>query len=153
MDIPVLNTEQALARIRADLAVGRSSHLVVTGGSMVPFLRHGKCGVVLTAPQPPYRRGDILFYVRVSGQCILHRVQQVQPDGTLTMCGDGQLQCEPIAPQQVVAQVSHIRRGSRFVPCSALPLRCAVAVWQALLPVRKPLLGAMVRVHRLFSGK
>ena len=153
MDVPVLNTDQALARIRADLAAGRSSHLVVTGGSMVPFLRHGKSAVVLTAPQPPYRRGDILFYLRPLGQCILHRVHRVQPDGTLVMCGDAQVFLEPIRPEQVVAQVSHVRRGSRFVPCSSLPLRCAVAVWQALLPVRKPLLAVMLRVHRLFSGK
>lgn len=153
MDAPVLHTDEALARIQADLAAGRSSHLVVTGGSMVPFLRHKKSAVVLTAPTPPYRRGDILLYLRRSDWCILHRVVRVQKDGTLVMCGDAQTALEIIHPEQVVAQVSHVRHGARITACSSLPLRTAVALWQLLRPVRRPLLAVMVRVHRLLGGK
>ena len=153
MDAPVLHTDEALARIQADLAAGRSSHLVVTGGSMVPFLRHKKSAVILTAPTPPYRRGDILLYLRAPGWCILHRVQRVAPDGTLIMCGDAQTGLEPIHPQQVIAQVSHVRHGARITACSSLPLRAAVVLWQLLRPVRRPLLAVMVRVHRLLGGK
>ena len=148
MDTPVLQTAEGLARIRADLAAGRSSHLVVTGGSMVPFLRHQKSAVVLTAPTPPYRRGDILLYLRGPEWCILHRVVRVKVDGTLVMCGDAQVALERIRPEQVVAQVSHVRRGAKITDCRAWYLRAAVAVWMALRPVRRPLLAVMVRVHR-----
>ena len=153
MDTPVLQTAEALEKIRADLAAGRSSHLVVTGGSMVPFLRHKKSAVVLTSPTLPYRRGDILLYLRRADWCILHRVVRVRSDGTLVMCGDAQTALEVIRPEQVVAQVSHVRHGARITACSSLLLRAAVALWQLLRPVRRPLLAVMVRVHRLLGGK
>lgn len=153
MDTPVLQTAEALEKIRADLAAGRSSHLVVTGGSMVPFLRHKKSAVVLTSPTPPYRRGDILLYLRRADWCILHRVVRVKVDGTLVMCGDAQTALETIRPEQVVAQVSHVRHGARITDCGAWHLRAAVALWQLLRPVRRPLLAVMVRVHRLLGGK
>ena len=150
MDTPVLQTVEALEKIRADLAAGRSSHLVVTGGSMVPFLRHKKSAVVLTAPTPPYRRGDILLYLRRADWCILHRVVRVKVDGTLVMCGDAQTALEVIRPEQVVAQVSHVRHGTKITACGAWHLRTAVAVWMALRIVRRPLLAGMVRASRAF---
>lgn len=150
MDTPVLQTAEALAKIRADVAAGRSSHLVVTGGSMVPFLRHKKSAVVLTSPTPPYRRGDILLYLRRADWCILHRVVRVKVDGTLVMCGDAQTALEVIRPEQVVAQVSHVRHGTKITDCGAWHLRCAVAIWMALRIVRRPLLAVMVRLHRAF---
>ena len=150
MDAPVLHTDEALARIREDLAAGRSSHLVVTGGSMVPFLRHKKSAVVLTSPTPPYRRGDILLYLRRADWCILHRVVRVEADGTLVMCGDAQTVLERIRPDQVVAQVSHVRHGTKITDCGAWHLRAAVAVWMALRPIRRPLLAVMVQLHRAF---
>ena len=150
MDTPVLQTVEALEKIRADLAAGRSSHLVVTGGSMVPFLRHKKSAVVLTAPTPPYRRGDILLYLRRADWCILHRVVRVKVDGTLVMCGDAQTALEVIRPEQVVAQVSHVRHGTKITACGAWHLRTAVAVWMALRIVRRPLLAVMVRASRAF---
>ena len=149
MDTPVLQTAEALEKIRADLAAGRPCHLVVTGGSMVPFLRHKKSAVVLTSPTPPYRRGDILLYLRRSDWCILHRVVRVQKDGTLVMCGDAQTALEIIRPEQVVAQVSHVRHGAKITDCGAWHLRTAVALWMALRFVRRPLLAVMVRLHRM----
>ena len=151
MDTPVLQTAEGLAKIREDLAAGRSSHLVVTGGSMVPFLRHKKSAVILTAPRPPYRRGEILLYLRGPEWCILHRLVRVKADGTLVMCGDAQTALECIRPEQVVAQVSHVRHGAKITDCRAWYLRAAVAVWMALRWVRRPLLAAMVRLRR--AGK
>ena len=150
MDTPVLQTAEALEKIRADLAAGRPCHLVVTGGSMVPFLRHKKSAVVLTSPSLPYRRGDILLYLRRADWCILHRVVRVLDDGTLVMCGDAQTVLERIRPDQVVAQVSHVRHGAKITDCGAWHLRAAVAVWMALRIVRRPLLAVMVRLHRAF---
>ena len=153
MDVPVLNTDEALERIGQALAQNKPCQLVVTGGSMVPFLRHRKSAVLLGSAEAPYRRGEILFYQRPSGQCILHRVHRVMDDGTLIMYGDAQTYPERIAPQQVLARATHVRRGTRFVPCTSLPLRFLVALWQALLPVREPLLAVMVGVRKLFGGK
>ena len=67
--------EQALPRITALLEAGSSCRLVVTGNSMLPFLRHKRDAVILSPLSEPARRGDILFYLRgistIKGQEII----------------------------------------------------------------------------------
>lgn len=137
-DTPI-SPAAALPRITACLEAGGSCPLVVTGTSMRPFLRHRRDTVLLAPVTGPIRRGDILFYLRAPGVCVLHRVCQVEPDGTLLLCGDAQTALEPVRREQVLARVTHVRRGERTVSVDALPLRLAVGLWMALRPVR-PLL-------------
>ena len=144
-----MSPQEALPAIRAALDDGRPCLLTVTGSSMLPFLRHKKDAVVLIPPMPPYRRGDILFYLRGSSQCVLHRVHRVQPDGTLLVCGDAQSNLENVQPAQIVASVSHIRRSGKLLPCSALSLRFAVALWQLLRPLHTPLLRLALRLRHI----
>lgn len=136
----VYSTRDGLDRIRNALAEGRPCQLVVTGSSMWPFLRHRKDAVVLVPVDRDPRPGDILFYQRREDFCVLHRVVRRDANGLLTLCGDAQTHFEPVRPEQVVALVSHVRRGTRLFSCSALPWRFLVALWRWLLPVRNPLL-------------
>lgn len=148
-----MTPQEALPAIRAALEAGRPCSLTVTGGSMLPFLRHKKDAVILVPPAPPYRRGDILFYLRGSGQCVLHRVHRVRKDGTLLLCGDAQKPLEPVHPSQVIATVSHIRRGQRLTDCRQPLLRCSVALWQLLRPLRPGLMACLMGLHRLLHTK
>lgn len=140
--------QEALPSIRAALQAGRPCLLTVTGSSMLPFLRHKKDAVILIPPTPPYRRGDILFYLRSGEQCVLHRVHRVRPDGSLLVCGDAQSALEMVQPSQVIASVSHIRRGEKLLDCRTLPLRLTVALWQLLRPCHTALLRAALWLRR-----
>ena len=135
--------EQALPKITAVLDAGIPCPLVVTGSSMLPFLRHGKDTVILAPISSPIRRGDILFYLRGGGAPVLHRVCAVRSDGSLLMCGDGQVGLEPISPHRVLARVTHIEKNGALTDCSALSYRLKAELWIALRPVRPYILAAL----------
>lgn len=90
----VLNTQEYLDTVCELLQQGQTSVAVpVAGGSMIPFLHHGDT-VYLDLPRMPLKRGDILLYTRPNGQYILHRLIQINRDGSLWVCGDAQMQLE-----------------------------------------------------------
>ena len=136
MDHTPQPTRQMLPKIRLALETAGTCRLEVTGRSMEPFLYEGRDAVLLTPLDRPARRGDILFYLRGTETCILHRVHRVRPDGLLELCGDAQVGLEPVSPGQVLAVVTHIDRAGRQIPCDSLSQRSKAALWQLLRPVR-----------------
>lgn len=156
----VYSTREALPRIRSSLADGRPCQLTVTGSSMWPFLRSRKDAVILIPPDREPRPGDILFYLRREDFCVLHRVIRRDADGLLTLCGDAQTRPETVRPEQIIALVSHIKRGQRMFSCRALLWRFFSFLWRVLLPIRPPLLrlgrwaaGLKRRLTALFFKK
>lgn len=141
--------QEALPKIQAILQSGQSCRLVVTGNSMLPFLRHEKDAVILAPYQGNAKRGDIMFYARSPQVCVLHRVQKIRKDGALLFCGDAQTALEPVKPEQIIAAVPQIERGGKTVNCQQLPLRAIVWLWQAMRPVRPYLLAGMRKLHLL----
>lgn len=131
-----LSPAEALPRIRSIIASGGSCRLVVTGSSMEPFLRDGRDAVILSQISRPLRRGDIIFYERVGGQCVLHRVLGTEPDGTLLLCGDAQTGLEPVAPSRAVALAVRIERGGKQFSAGNLVWRALSGIWSGLRPVR-----------------
>lgn len=142
MPSPAMTPEQALPQISAILARGDSCRLVVTGTSMLPFLRHRRDAVILAPLSGPVQRGDILFYRRAGGQPILHRVVKVCSDELLLLCGDAQVAPEPVSPAQVIGRANQIQRGEKLIPCSSPALRLGVELWMILRPARPYLLAA-----------
>ena len=142
-----ISPEQAIPRMRALLEEGIPCHLTVTGDSMRPFLRHQRDGVILAPVSGEIRRGDILFYLRAPNAPILHRVHRAEGN-RLVMCGDAQTGLEPIAREQVLGVVSHIKREGRVIPCENRCLRLSVALWMSLRPVRPYLLALLNKLKR-----
>lgn len=131
-----LSPAEALPRIRSIIDSGGSCRLVVTGSSMEPFLRNERDAVILSPAVRPPRRGDIIFYERPGGQCVLHRVTGTGPDGSLLLCGDAQTGLEPVSASQVVAAVSRIERGGKQFSAGAPLWRLLSLFWIMLRPVR-----------------
>ena len=122
--------------------------LIVTGGSMNPFLIQGRDTVYLSRLERPARRGDILLYRRDNGKYILHRVWRVEKDGTLTIVGDAQTQLERgIRQDQIIAVVTAvIRKGQRMAPGSFW-WEFFEKVWIRMVPLR----GLVRWIHGLFG--
>ena len=122
--------------------------LIVTGGSMNPFLIQGRDTVYLSRLERPARRGDILLYQRDNGKYILHRVWRVEKDGTLTIVGDAQTQLERgIRQDQIIAVVTAvIRKGQRMAPGSFW-WEFFEKVWIRMVPLR----GLVRWIHGLFG--
>ena len=144
--------EQALPKITAILAEGLPCRLVVTGNSMLPFLRHQLDTVILAPLSGPVRRGDILFYLRAPHLPILHRVCKIRPDGILLLCGDAQVGLEPVPPDRILARVTAIDRNGKQVDCSSLTFRLTGLLWILLRPVRPYILAVLRKLGRLHEG-
>lgn len=108
--------------------------LVVTGSSMMPFLKDGRDIVWLrVCNESDFKRGKVILFKRKDGALVLHRIRKVLPDNELLMNGDAQYWCEKIERNQALAAVSEIERDGQKKPCGAN------TVWHILKPVR-PLL-------------
>lgn len=110
------------------LSAGAVFPLVVTGSSMMPFLKSGRDTVRLhkTDRLSP---GQIIFFRRKNGEFVLHRIRRICSDGRLLMNGDAQKWCEYICRDQVLAAVISISRNGRDILPDSMPSRILRAIW------------------------
>jgi len=146
-----MNADVALQQIRTILDTGGEAPLRVTGTSMVPFLRHRKDFVTLTAFDGHVRPGDILFYLTHQGRPILHRYHKTLPDGRMLICGDNQTRPDFVSPEQVLAKACRINRNGRQFSADTPLWRGLSLLWIRLFPVRKPLLNVIQWVWKVLK--
>ncbi len=121
--------------------------LLVSGGSMTPFLIHNRDTVYLSRLTRPARRGDILLYRRDSGAYVLHRVYRVTGGG-LTMLGDAQTVPEPgIRPEQVIALVTGADRKGKHLRPGCFWWEFFEKVWPRIRPLRRPIHALYARLR------
>ena len=137
----------AIPQMTEILNSGGSFRLMVTGNSMLPFLRHRQDRVILAPVSRPIRRGDILFYLRGPEICILHRVHSIRADGSLLMCGDAQVALEPIQEGQVLARVTHVERNGKKISCEGLSWQLLCGIWRRLHVIRPYLLAILRKLN------
>lgn len=93
---------------------GGNVRLRVTGGSMRPFLNsEGDCVILSRAND--LKRGDIVFFVRENGQCVLHRIVKIK-GGAFFLTGDAQTYKEgPVNRESILAKaVGAVRKGKNI---------------------------------------
>ena len=123
--------------------------LVISGGSMSPFLIGGRDTVYLGRVTRPICRGDVLLYQRTNGRYVLHRVYDVTDSG-LTMVGDAQTVLEyGIREDQIIAIMTRaVRKGRVLSPVNFL-WEFFEKVWIRMIPLRRPICDVYAFVHRL----
>ena len=127
------------------LQQGAELPLVISGESMLPFLRPGRDTVYLKAPDAPLQRGDIAFYRRSNGVYVLHRVVRAEP-GKYWFLGDAQCRAEgPLPAECVFARVTAVRRGKKLLRPESGTWRFFAGPWQKVTDHRPRLL----RLYRL----
>lgn len=143
----VVDTETLMRDYRAALADGMELPLVVSGGSMRPFLAPGRDAVYLRAPDRPLRRGDIAFYRRADGQYVLHRICRAR-GGQFWFVGDAQDVREgPLPASCVFAYVTAVRRKDKLVTPGAPLWRLFSGPWLWLLGRRQRVLHLYGRLR------
>lgn len=127
--------------------------LVISGGSMSPFLIGGRDTVYLGRVTRPIRRGDVLLYQRGNGRYVLHRVFDVTDSG-LTMVGDAQTVLEyGIREDQIIAIMTRaVRKGKDLSP-GVFAWEFFGKVWIRMIPLRRPICDAYAFVHRFLHRK
>lgn len=122
------------------LQQGAELPLVVSGESMLPFLRPGRDTVYLKAPSEPLCRGDIAFFRRANGAYVLHRVVRAE-QGKCWFLGDAQYRTEgPLPASCVFACVTAVRRGEKLLHPDDRLWRFFAGPWMKMIRCRPRLL-------------
>ena len=123
--------------------------LVISGGSMSPFLVHGRDTVFLSKIDHAPQKGDMIFYRRANGSYILHRVFRAGEDAC-DMVGDAQTAIEKDVPRErMLAIVTAVRRKGKLLKKGSFWWDFFEKIWIRLVPMR-PL---VVRCYGLFRKK
>ena len=132
----VLDTTAYLDTVCALLQEGHT-HVPVTvaGTSMTPFFDPGDT-VFLDLPQKPIEVGNVILFARFGTTYVLHRVVGIFPDGSLELLGDAQLRSERVAPEQVRAIVTGLRRGEKLHDAGSLRWRFFRGPWRHIRRLR-----------------
>ena len=131
-----VTAEQLMRLMEEEFANGRAVSLTVTGSSMEPFLRDKRDQVFLVAPERrSLRAGEIIFFRRDDGSCVLHRVLKVEKD-VFTVNGDAQTWTEKVQKRQILAVVEGIVRKGHYLPCDRPLYRYINAFWRLCRPFR-----------------
>lgn len=135
----VVDTTEYVSVLRELVEEGREVNMVVWGGSMTPFLGHGRDTIFFSAPERKLRRGDMVFYQRDSGQFVMHRIWKVKKDGYY-MVGDAQTEIEgPICREQIFARITKVKRKGKMITRGNFWWEFFEKVWIRIVPIR-PLL-------------
>ena len=99
--------------------------------SMLPMLGDGVDTVVLTKPMGKLKKYDLpLFYFRGSNSYVLHRVIQVEKDGTYVMCGDNRNICETnVTDDDIIAVVTGFNRKGKDYSVKDLKYKIYCRFW------------------------
>lgn len=147
-NVKVLPPEILMDKLIGLLEETESVPLVISGGSMVPFLVHGRDSVYLSKVTAPLKRGDMILYRRDNGRYILHRIWRIEKE-SYTMVGDAQTVLEPgIRPDQVLARVTAVRRKGKLLRSGSFWWEFFEKVWIRIVPLRRSLMSAYSHLVR-----
>lgn len=147
-NVKVLPPEILMDKLIGLLEEAESVPLVISGGSMVPFLVHGRDLVYLSKVTAPLKRGDMILYRRDNGRYILHRIWRIEKE-SFTMVGDAQTVLEPgIRPDQVLARVTAVRRKGKLLRSGSFWWEFFEKVWIRIVPLRRSLMSAYSHLVR-----
>ena len=142
---------QGLLEIQKQFSEGKRASLLVTGTSMVPFLRHKKDWVLLQMVSEEPKVGQILLF-SMGERLLLHRLIR-KKDGCYIMNGDGQAKLEVIRPEQVEAVVCGVvRQSGRSYDCDSPLWRLLWLMWRPTRPFRKGILKVAAALKSMVRG-
>ena len=140
-----LSPEELMPQYEELLRAGAELPLVVSGGSMLPFLAPGRDTVYLRSIDRALKRGDIVFYRRADGRYILHRLHRIDGD-KCWFVGDAQDDIEgPLNIKCACAYVTQaLRKGKTQKP--------GCFCWNFFERVWLRAVGRRRRLIELYSG-
>lgn len=146
----IITTEDFLESILPLIEEGLTVPLKVSGGSMEPFLAHGRDTIHITKPQFPLKKGEMAFFKRNNGRIVMHRICKVKEDGYYFV-GDAQTFIEgPVTEKCIFGVVSSVNRKGNTVSKNNFVFWFFAKVWINIIPLRP----FIMKIYRtLFSKK
>ena len=149
----VVDTGEYVSVLRELAEEGKVVSLLVSGNSMSPFLIHGRDYIYFSKPDRELKRGDIVFYQRLNGQYVVHRICRITKDGYY-MIGDAQTEVEgPLKREQIFARITRIRRKGKFIRPGDFWWEFFEHVWTRVIPFRRGIIRGYSVCRSIFSRR
>lgn len=149
----VVDTSEYVSVLREIAESGKVVSLRISGGSMTPFLAHGRDYIYFTKPDRELRRGDMVFYQRQNGQYVMHRIYKKKAEGYYIV-GDAQAEIEgPVAESQIFARIVNVKRKGRLLQPGDFWWEFFEHVWIRIVPLRKPIVRLYTAVVKTVRRK
>ncbi|MBE6127657.1 MAG: hypothetical protein E7185_00120 [Erysipelotrichaceae bacterium] len=133
-----VDAKEYISMLKELIEEGREVNLIVTGSSMSPFLIHERDAVYLRKPDHELKKGDIVFYERNDGQFILHRILEINDNGTYDIIGDNQDVIEEgVRKDQIFAYVFKVKRKGKIIEPGSFWWDFFAGPWMEMIPARR----------------
>lgn len=117
---------------------GKDVNLLISGSSMTPFLCHRRDTIIISKPIDKFKRGDMVFYQRINGQYVMHRIHHVDKAGMLYIIGDGQVDIEgPVDPNCVFGIIHKVIRKGKLLTKGDFWWWFFEKIWIRIIPFRR----------------
>lgn len=134
-----------MKEIKEILDEGKDVPLVVTGNSMSPFLVHERDKIMIRKAEGRLKKGDMVFFRRVTGQYVMHRICRVDRQGGYYMIGDAQQQIEgPVSRNQIFGKIIAVCRKGKWIRKRNFWWEFFEHIWIRIIPLR-PILCYLYR--------
>ena len=146
----IVDIYEYMAVLRDLTEQGKEVSLLITGNSMVPFLHHQRDYIFFKKPDRALRKGDMVFYQRLGGQYVMHRICRVNPDGSFDLVGDGQWDIEHgIRREQIFGLITKVKRKGKLLTDGNFCWEFFRTVWLRIIPLRKFLMKSYAHLRKL----
>lgn len=133
----IIDTVEYVSVLRELTEAGQEVSMRISGNSMSPFLIHGRDSICFRKPDRPLKAGDMVFFQRLSGQFVMHRVCKVRPEGYYII-GDAQQVIEgPVQREQIFALINKVNRKGKWIGPGDFWWEFFAHVWLNVIPLRR----------------
>ena len=144
----VVNTREYVSVLRELTEEGQVVSMQIAGSSMSPFLIHNRDMICFRKPDRRLKKGDMVFYQRISGQYVMHRICRARPEGYY-MIGDAQWEMEgPISEEQIFARIIRVKRKGKWIEPGDFWWEFFEHVWIRLIPFRRMIVRIYGKIRR-----
>lgn len=135
-----VDTREYVSVLRDLTREGKEVSMIISGNSMSPFLIHARDSICFKAVWREPKPGDMVFYERLSGQFVMHRVFKKRPEGYYII-GDAQTEMEgPVQPEQIFAIITKVCRKGKWLEPGDFWWDFFAHFWLRVIPARRILL-------------
>lgn len=146
----LVDVHQYMPVLREILSTGKEVSLTITGNSMSPFMVHGRDEILISPPEGSWKKGDMAFYQRSSGQYVMHRICRVDQEGNCFFVGDAQMVIEgPIEPSRIFGKITSVKRKGKWIGPGDFWWEFFEHVWLNIIPFRI----VCIRLYGLLIGR